>query len=228
MSGGKLEKLTIKAYRDEKYNDPVEDGTFTTLLNPEKYVYSFKTEQNEDQAPGTSAVATKFNKILPQTLDLDFLFDRTGTIKGYESREDGVIGDIEKFKEVLNKYDGETHKPYYLLISWGVLLFKCQMKEMSIEFKLFKPDGTPIRALARTKMVGFVEQDLRAAMENRQSPDLTHHRIVREGDTLPLLTKEIYGDSKYYLEVAKFNGLVNFRRLETGTELIFPPLQKQK
>ncbi len=228
MSEGKLEKLRIWAFKDSKFSEKVDDGEFVTLLNPEKYSYKHKVEQNEDQAAGTSAAPTRFNKILPQTLELDFLFDRTGVIAGYESTENGVIDDIEQFKKVVNDYNGEKHKPNYLLVTWGSLLFKCYLTEMTIEFKLFRADGTPIRALAKTKLIEFVEEELRAAQENNQSPDMTHYRKVHEGDTLPLLTYQIYGDSKYYLEVAKANGLTNFRRLKTGTELFFPPLQKQK
>jgi hypothetical protein len=37
------------------------------------------------------------------------------------------------------------------------------------------------------------------------------------------MTERIYGDSKYYLEVAKINGLINFRQLIPGQELFFPP-----
>ncbi|GGZ17465.1 peptidoglycan-binding protein [Echinicola pacifica] len=227
MSEGKLEKLKIKAYKDEKFTEEVDDGEFVTLLNPEKYKFQFRVDQNEDQASGTSAAPIRFNKILPKVLSLDFLFDRTGVIAGYEASEDGVIEDLEHFKKLVYEYNGEKHKPNYLLISWGSLLFKGYLKEMDIEYKLFRPDGTPIRAMVTVKIGEFVEEELRAAQENNQSPDLTHFRVVSDGDTLPLMTHRIYGDAKYYLEVAKVNGLVNFRNLEIGTEIYFPPLSKQ-
>ena len=54
MGEGKLEKLKLIAYSDPEFSDKVADGAFTTLLNPEKYAYQYKIEQNEDQAPGTS------------------------------------------------------------------------------------------------------------------------------------------------------------------------------
>ncbi|QDH80419.1 LysM peptidoglycan-binding domain-containing protein [Echinicola soli] len=228
MSEGKLEKLRIVAYKDTKFSEEVDNGEFTTLLNPEKYKFQYRVEQNEDQAAGTSAAPIRFNKILPQTLELDFLFDRTGVIAGYEATENGVIDDVAHFKKVVYEYNGEKHKPNYLMITWGSLLFKGYLKEMDIEYKLFRPDGTPIRALATAKIGEFVEEELRTAQENNQSPDLTHYRVVKDGDKLPLMTYRIYGDSKYYLEVAKANGLTNFRKLKTGTELRFPPLQKQK
>jgi len=39
---------------------------------------------------------------------------------------------------------------------------------------------------------------------------------------------KIYGDSKYYLEVARANKLINFRKLKIGQKIFFPPLQKQQ
>ncbi|MFD1163826.1 CIS tube protein [Hwangdonia seohaensis] len=226
FSTGELTKLKIIAYSDDTFENEVSDGEFTTLINPEKYAFNYKIEQNEDQAQGTSATAPRFNKILPEHLDINFVFDRTGAIKTSEASEDGVIEDIEQFKKVVFDYNGEQHKPNYLKIAWGTLLFKGSLTEMSIEYKLFNPDGTPIRAMANVKFQGTAEEDLRLAKENNQSPDLTHLRTVKDGDTLPLMSYRIYGDSKYYLEVAKANGITNFRQLTIGQQLVFPPIQK--
>lgn len=234
---GELIKLQIKAYSDEQFSEEVSEGEFKTLLNPENYTFKYKIEQNDDQAPGTSSSAPRFNKALPEDLDLEFIFDRTGVITNYGapgSSDDktfkdeggGVIEDVEKFKKVVFDYNGDEHKPNYLIISWGTLLFKGSLTEMDITFKLFKADGTPLRAVAKAKFKGFVEDDLRVAMENNSSPDLTHLRIVKEGDTLPLMTYRIYGDSKYYLEVAKSNRISNFRKLRVGQEILFPPIKK--
>ncbi len=228
MSIGQLKKLQIAAYSDPEFQDKVSGiEDFSTLINPEKYTFHYKIQQNEDQAAGTSSTPLSFNKIAPEELELDFTFDRSGVVNGFETSDDGVIDDIEKFKKVILQYNGDEHKPNYLMIMWGSLLFKGSLTEMNIEFKLFKPDGTPIRAVAKTKFKGVVEENLRAAKEHNQSPDLTHYRVVKEGDTLPLMSYRIYGDSKYYLYVARVNNLINFRNLKTGQEIFFPPLQKQ-
>lgn len=55
---------------------------------------------------------------------------------------------------------------------------------------------------------------------------MTHIRKVTAGDSLPLMTHRIYGDPNYYLQVAKVNGLVNFRRLASNLDLRFPPLRE--
>jgi nucleoid-associated protein YgaU len=66
---------------------------------------------------------------------------------------------------------------------------------------------------------------MESAEAGRKSPDLTHIRIVREGDTLPGLCEDIYNDPAYYLEVARFNRLGSFRNLEIGSEIYFPQLR---
>jgi nucleoid-associated protein YgaU len=236
---GELIKLQIKAYSDEQFSEEVSEGEFRTLMNPETYKFKYKIEQNDEQASGTSGAAPRFNKALPEDLELEFVFDRTGVVtdygapggsddKTFKDEGSGIIDDVEKFKKVVFDYNGDEHKPNYLIISWGTLLFKGTLSEMDLTFKLFKSDGTPLRAVANAKFKGFVEDNLRVAMENNSSPDLTHVRIVKDGDTLPLMAFRIYGDSSYYLEVAKANNITNFRKLETGQSVFFPPIEKKK
>jgi hypothetical protein len=224
---GELTKLKIKGYKDERFSQEIADGEFNTLMNPETYRIRYEVSQNQNQAQGTSSTAPRFNKTLPEDLQLDFIFDRSGVIKGFADENGvGIIDDIEKFKKIVLDYNGNQHKPNYLVISWGSLLFKGSLKDMEITYKLFKPDGTPIRANIHATFKGFIEDNLRVARENNNSPDLTHIRVVGEGDTLPLMTFRIYGDSKYYLEVAKANKLVNFRKLTPGQQIFFPPIEK--
>ncbi len=227
MSEGKLQKLEIRAFSDVKFNSEIDGSPYVTAVNPEKYSLTYKSEYSNDQASGSSGNGPKFVRSLPEDLDLEFLFDRTGVFEDSPATDDGIAGDFEAFKKIVFDYSGDEHKPNYLKISWGDLLFPCVMTEMAIEYKLFNSNGKPIRAVAKVKFKNFIEEEKRAARENKQSPDLTHQRIVKEGDTLPLLTHQIYGDPKYYLEVAKVNQLTNFRILTPGTKLYFPPIEKQ-
>ncbi len=224
---GELSKLKIKGFKDERFRQEIADGEFNTLINPETYRIKYEIKQNQHQAQGTSANGPRFNKTLPEDLQLEFIFDRSGVIKGFTDESgEGIIGDIDKFKRIVLNYNGDQHKPNYLIISWGALLFKGSLKDMDITYKLFKPDGTPVRANIRASFKGFIEDNLRVARENNNSPDLTHVRVVNDGDTLPLMTFRIYGDSKYYLEVARVNKLINFRKLTPGQQIFFPPIDK--
>lgn len=225
MANGELKKLKIIAYSDIEFKKEISNGTFNTLVNPEKYTLSYAIEYDDKQADGTSAHALPFKKIKPSDLEIQILFDGTGVFN--KGNDVNVTDEIAKFKEMMFTLDGDSHRPNFVKISWGSLLFKGCLLDINFEYKLFDSDGEPLRVIAKAKYKSAVEDNLRAAEENKSSPDLTHIRVVKAGDNLPLMTHRIYGDSKYYLEVAKYNKLSNFRKLIPGTEIIFPPIEKQ-
>lgn len=245
-NNGSLTKLQITAYSDPemlKMVDGLPGGNdFVTLMNPEKYSQSFQVEYNEEQASGTSAKAMQYLRTRPGALEIEFLFDRTGIFKDYPktnlpstkdansnevpAKETGVDADLKRFKAIVLDYNGTEHQPNFLKIVWGSLIFECVLFDLNVEYKLFGSDGKPLRAIAKAKFKNFTPIEKQIAKENRQSPDLTHSRIVLEGDNLPLMTAGVYGDSKYYLEVARVNKLTSFRKLVAGQQIIFPPIQK--
>jgi hypothetical protein len=228
-ANGKLEKMLILAFdtaKDAETGGPANaKDRVDALINPETYTLEYKVKTAEGQGQGTSGAQQKFAYTMPEELSFEFLFDSTGIIDG-KARPDGVFDDVDRFRKVLTEYRPSSHEPYHLKLVWGNLIFKGRAIELSIAYKLFNPDGQPIRALAKAKFKGSIEEQKRIAKENRQSSDLTHIRQVKAGDTLPLMCVRVYGDAKYYLDVAAVNGLSNFRALAPGRELVFPPLQK--
>jgi nucleoid-associated protein YgaU len=95
------------------------------------------------------------------------------------------------------------------------------MTAFSIDFLLFDKDGVALRAKVHLALKGYVQES-----SKKSSPDMSHSFTIREGDSLPLLCKSVYGDMNYYLQVAEHNGLSNFRELEIGSTLELPPLQR--
>jgi hypothetical protein len=230
-TSGKLEKMLILAF--ETSEDAENGGTseakdrFEALINPETYTLAYKVKTANGQGQGTSKAQAKFEYTMPEELTLEFLFDNTGIIDG-KAKEDGIFDDVNHFRQLLIEYRGTSHEPYHLKLIWGNLIFKGRAVEIDITYKLFNPDGQPIRAVVKVKFKGSIEEKKRVAKENNNSPDLTHRRTVKAGDTLPLMCYQIYGDSKYYLQVAEVNDLGNFRSLTPGQNILFPPLEKTK
>jgi nucleoid-associated protein YgaU len=112
-------------------------------------------------------------------------------------------------------------------VMWGTLQIKrCVLKSASIAYKLFKPEGVPLRAVITANFTDNSDDNARVAIAQDQSSDLLHVRLVKAGDNLPTLCHQIYGDPGYYLEVACVNQIDNFRKLTPGTKIIFPPLEK--
>lgn len=227
---GKLEKMLILAFADSKKAEDggklEADAYFEALINPETYTLDYKLKFSKSgQGQGASGKQLKYEYTEPEEMTFEFLFDNTGIIDG--KPRDSVVDDIKKFRQVVADYNGDSHEPPHCKLVWGKnSIFKGRATEISITYKLFKADGTPIRALAKVKFKSSIEEMKRAAKEDKKSPDLTHVHKTKAGDTLPLLCAKIYGDSRYYLQVAKFNKLTDFRQLAPGTEIIFPPIEK--
>ncbi len=225
MANGQLEKLRIIAHLTADYSDEVTDAnTFVAMLNPEAYTLDYKVEYQDGQGQGSSAAQQKFTVKKPEEIAFELLLDSTGVTDG--NPRESIEDDITRLRDLLLKYEGETHEPKHFQVVWGSLLFKGRCTGLNITMKLFNADGKPIRAICKASFKGSVEDNLRTAEERNQSPDLTHSRIVKQGDTLPKLCFDVYGHSKYYTLVARVNRLPQFRTLIPGERIFFPPLAK--
>jgi hypothetical protein len=223
MPDGQFEKLKIYAYSDPGCERLV--GTpFTVMMNPENYTQEIKMEFENGQGQGTSGSQPRFKLKPPEELSFEILFDNTGIID--KNPRSDFAEDIENFKQFLMGYDGDIHQPKFFKFVWGTSLMKGICVLLNISYKLFNPNGKPIRAICKVSIRELKEEERRVAEERNSSPDLTHYRTIKKGDTLPLMCYRIYGHSKYYLQIAEVNGLSNFRELQPGDELFFPPIEK--
>ncbi len=220
-SMGTLEKLMIKAYTKPAYDAASLLPTqFTAFVNPAEITLAYEMEYDSAQGSGTTGSRMEFKKVKPGDMTLDFFLDGTGA----NGNPVDVQSKIAEFQTVTG-YNGDIHRPNYLKVTWGTLAVKrCVLKSASIAYKMFQPDGVPLRAVISAVFTDNSDDQTRVAMAQDQSPDLTHARVVAAGDTLPGLCTQIYGSPAYYLEVARANRLDHFRNLAPGTKLFFPPL----
>src|SRR6218665_169411 len=222
MAGGQLEKLLVRAYSAPDYAQSSLLDSFEAYVNPDEITLAYEMEYDSAQGSGTTGSRMDFKKVKPGDMSLAFFLDGTGA----NGVKIDVQAQVEKFQAVTG-YNGDIHRPNYLLIAWGTLQIKrCVLKSASIAYKLFKADGTPLRATISATFVDAVEDQTRVALAQDASPDLTHVRVLRAGQTLAGLCEQIYGDPALYLKVARANGLDGLRHLPAGTRVRFPPLQK--
>ncbi len=245
---GKLEKMTIRAYQQTARADDVPriseapEDSYVVQVNPSSYTLNQTIDYTSRNAQGASASEAVFTRSPARTVSFTFVFDGTGVVPPPPSALTGVplvgaiasalsdddafvvMDEIGKFNHVVYAYSGQIHRPRKVLLLWGSFSLSCALTSLTYEFKLFKPDGTPLRATANCTFQESVSEVEREHAEANSSPDLTHIREVREGDRLPLLVHDIYGDPRHYIAVARHNRLVNFRRLEAGTRIVLPRL----
>ncbi|MEA3052840.1 MAG: hypothetical protein QOG72_1743 [Sphingomonadales bacterium] len=225
IAGG-FEKLTIFAYEDPGY------GTLAGLdvpnplsvpINPEKCSLSMGAQYTCDSAPGSSGQSNSFDRLSGVTLSFDLVFDGTGAVAG--ASDISVADQLKNFRRLVLDPNPKSHRPNYLKLNWGsTQLLKGQTTSLRVEYTLFNPDGSPLRAKVAVSFSGFVDAPDARAAQNNNSPDLTHRIPVAAGDTLPLMCARVYRESLYYVDVAATNGLDGFRRLPAGLQLSFPPL----
>jgi hypothetical protein len=227
---GSLERMIIYAYSDPGFQTLVAQpfNPLTVWINPASYTEDSTIIYNDRQAQGSNGPSPEFNRFGADKISFDLIFDATGVIPmpipGVPIPANGVTGIIAQFRLLAATMNGKTHRANYLKLSWGQLQFQCVLCKLNINYTLFRPDGTPLRAKLSVTFLGFTSEVRLAELANTNSPDLTHIITVTAGDTLPALCHDIYGDSGFYLQVAAFNGLTGFRTLLPGAQLVFPPL----
>lgn len=199
---------------------------FTAMLNPSDYKHTRSITYNKDEALGQVGSEAKFSAVGPDKLSFSLLFDGTGAVPPNSPRETfkEVAQQLRELNDVIYQYDGNQHEPSHVRILWGSMSMNARLESMTSQYTLFKPGGEPLRAKVELAFVSFVTKKEAGYLANRSSPDLSHRVRVQAGDTLPLLCHRIYGDARYHPEVARLNGLREFRRLTPGLLLHFPPL----
>lgn len=202
-------------------------STFTLMLNPSELSHEHSISYNTRKTLGQIGSDTKFSAINPDKIRFSVVFDGTGAVASASpgGTPVAVRDQINGLRAVVYDYVGEEHEPSRVRLLWGALIFFGRLESMTIQYTLFKPSGDPLRARVELGFIGSMSNNEEQLAANRSSPDLTHRVLIREGDTLPLLCNAIYGDPSYYPEVARLNGLVEFRRLRAGDWLHFPPLE---
>lgn len=212
-------KLIIQGLTDKEGKGDA-GPKFELQLNPEALKHTRTIKMDDKTVGDTAGPVGQFQGYGDDTLNLDFILDGTGVMS------DGDYGTVEarlkELEDCIYSFDAGLHKPRFLLVSYSGFVFRCAMTSFNTDYMLFNASGMPLRAKVSLALKGSKEEK----KTKKQSPDMTHAKLIREGDSLPLLCNEVYGKMDYYLQVAEHNGLTNFRELEIGSVIEFPPLQR--
>lgn len=229
------EKLLITAFKDAKRTSRAgKVDQFEAMFNPDKVSLSFQNVYREPQGLNSSGAQGSYVYTKEHRIQLSFLIDGStlGAAMGSKSialsptiKPVDVAKKVDEFRTVAFQMNGNIHQPNFLKLSMGSALKEvdCRLQSFELEYSNFNDEGNPLRALIKATFIAESPSFKRNAKAAKKSADLTHHRTIKNGDTLPLLAKSIYGDASAYIELARINNLDHFRKLSPGTQLIFPP-----
>src|SRR5262249_20905882 len=116
--------------------------------------------------------------------------------------------------------------------TWGgTVTFKAVADSLSVQYTLFRPDGSPIRAQAKLSLIQVEKaQDKSGGKGNnpkgpnpttRAIPGLGSH-VVRDGDSLASIAYAHYRDPARWRAIAEANGIDDPLRLRRGRTLSIP------
>lgn len=219
-----MEMLKMMSYTDDKYSQQYLD-TITLLINPGSLRFNKGITYLEDRQLGTLNTSNTFEKYKPETLSFDFIIDCTGAVEGTKEG-DTAKKKVDELEKHLFLYNSEGHRPSYVTIAYGELLFNGQLTDMKENYTLFNNQGVPLRADIKLEFSGYRNYDESRKKNTRYSPDMSRIVVIRAGETLATLCHQLYGDALYVNQVARFNELNGFRDIPAGTKILFPPLKK--
>lgn len=228
----KLEKLLIQSFADRKFRREDPARKFVVPINPESFTKNLKISADTQRAHGSPGAEVRYRSTAPEELRLEFVLDGTKTMENYggenkEYKSKAVHDQLEDFLKCAYNLDGAIHRPRFLIVLWGTEInFRCVLSNLDVNYTLFEPDGSPLRAKITATFLKHKSREEQVAESKLASPDLTHYRKVEQGDRLDSLTYSIYDDPKYFLQVGLANSLTTIRQLRPGQNIYFPPFSK--
>lgn len=220
LASGLLEKMELIAYSDEGFSTEV--GRVKVQMNPNGYHQNRKHNYTQTPVIGGTEVY-RFGNEEAEKQSFEFIFD--ASLVSLTSIPSDVKTKVDGFIKLIYLVNGTTHTPNNLLLSWGTLQFRCFCESVDVEYTHFNASGTPIRAKVKADFKQKITHKEYQTKIQKNSPDMTHYKVINAGVDLPSIANEIYKDPSYCIELAAFNQLDTFRNLRQGTEIIAPPLK---
>lgn len=211
----------------------IEGGdTIKCAFNPQSYsvsktnVWTFKPTTGVDLPDG------EFGGGLPRIAKLSLLLDES--LNGPDKSVKDQTNNLLKMMETGGGGGGGGGSvPPFVTFRWGsVELPKSVPVSLTVQFVLFRPNGEPIRAtvdveLAQAEKASTASSGTGNATTNPHTYSLRGLRSHRvgDGDSLPSIAYDVYGDPTRWRVIAEANGIDDPLRLRRGTDLTIPTLE---
>jgi hypothetical protein len=205
-----LVKATI---RDVSHAPP---RTVRVLFNPTDLSVDRSSHYAAMPVPGLSMPILQFIRGESDVLHLELFLDRIDLNSDVES-------DIQRL-ETFVVIDSGLHAPPVAEFAWGAFSFTGVVTSLRKKMTLFSEDGRTLRARLTLSLRSYKSAEVQLRELKLASPDRSHARVLREGETLAHIAYEVYGDPRMWRPIALANGIQRPRFIEPGTPLWIPAL----
>ena len=188
-------------------------------FNPQTYTVSKTNVWTYKPTQGRDLPDPEFGGGLPMTYKLGLLLDTS-----LDGPDASVKDDANKLMRAMH---GNGSAPKFVTFSWGsVKLPKAAPVSISIRYALFRPNGEPIRAFVDLELAQAEPSSPAGKAQNPTTRAITGLRAhtVRDGDSLPSIAYQAYGDPTRWRAIGEANGIDNPLQLRRGSALTIPRL----
>jgi hypothetical protein len=205
----------------------VEGGpTIPVLFNPREYTIAKTNNWTFKPVTGATMPPAQFGGGMPRTLNLNgLLLDASLAGPGGTIRP--LVEQLFELTKAGGSGGGANSVPPFVTFAWGaVTTFKAVVTQLSVAYKLFQPNGEPIRAEV-TMALTEAEQSEVAPSQNPTTKALAGLGVhtVKDGDTLQSIAYRTYGDATRWRAIADANDIDNPLHLRRGRSLVLPRLE---
>lgn len=194
------------------------------LFNPTKYSVTKQNTWTPRENVGADVSPLEFGGGQPKSLSIQLFFDT------YEEGKDvrdytGVLEKMMQIDESLRQGESDRGRPSYCRLCWGKMFsFICVIQRLKVDYTLFLPDGTPVRATADLTLKQTVDENEQPP-QNPTSGGLPGNRVwvVKPRETLDWIAYKTLGSSFRWRIIAQTNNLLDPLALTPGQRLTIPP-----
>jgi hypothetical protein len=213
------------------------DGTpIECWFNPKEYTIQKQNQWKVDPVVGTALPTAQFGGGQPRKLSLDLLFDGSDSSLDVAAVTARLFAAMEINKALGSGSGKNSGRPPMITFAWGTTTpFKAVADSLSVQYLLFKSDGTPIRAQAKLSLIQVEKAMDKSGGKGgskkggnpttRALPGIGSH-VVRDGDSLASIAYAHYRDPTRWRAIAEANAIDDPLRLRRGATLSIPRLEE--
>jgi hypothetical protein len=207
----------------------IENGeTIECLFNPKDYTVTKTNNWKAEAKQGSTAAKPSYTGGNPWEMTLQLLFDSTllkpkMTVKQItQTLFDAMDATCGEGAGTGGKKN--TKRPPTVTFEYGWFAFVAVVKNLSVQYTLFQPDGEPIRADVKLALMQYEIERPKGQNPTTQGEGGLGAHVVRDGDSLQSIAHRAYGDPTQWRAIAVANGIDNPLRLRSGATLSVPRL----
>jgi nucleoid-associated protein YgaU len=203
-------------------NTPEGDQLIECMFNPTEYRLSQSLSVSRNRTPSRAGGTPQFGGTNAMTLTTQLFFDDFASAKGDVTKKITTL--LGWTKPTKNSHDAGSPCPPFVAFRWGnpqLSNFCGFLKQVQVNYTIFRKDGTPLQAKVDITIEGEAEQ---FGSQNPTSHAANSRRIheVIEGESLQSVAHRELGRPNYWRAIAELNGIDDPLRLPPGTVLLIP------